>query len=91
MHTLLPIICLFLGRRSEFLKESDQDSSDVDRGSERSDAGEMIVGQVMGMVKRNQPGWSAEEGAALSPFLCIVHNVNPKLTWSGTGSSGLRG
>jgi hypothetical protein len=39
--------------RSEFLKEGDQLSWDCDQGSERSDAGELIVAEVIGIVRQN--------------------------------------
>jgi hypothetical protein len=41
----------FFRRRSGFFREGDQQFCDSDQGSERSDAGEVIVAEVIGIVK----------------------------------------
>lgn len=62
---LLSASCGFLGTRSVFLSESDHDSSDAEsKRSERSDAGGMIVEEVIGMVTKNLPRWNQTRWAA---------------------------
>jgi hypothetical protein len=41
----------FFRRRSGFFREADHQFCDSDQESERSDAGEVIVAEVIGMVK----------------------------------------
>jgi hypothetical protein len=62
----IPVISISVpeGRRSVFLRDSDQ-------GSERSDAGEMIVSEVIGIVKNGVGYWFDLRSAATLGSLAL--------------------